>query len=198
MNNALIVCFSNCFYLNTFLKMYGLIWMMDLQSNFEPLEILTLIVSAISHDLNHDGYNNAFQINAKTHLAQIYNDRSPLEMYHCAVAFHILNKSKCNILSSLTTKQYSKFRDNMIQIILATDMAFHNSILEEFNSTLDEFDYEQSEHRLTLMKIIMKVSDISNEGRPVKVSEQWLDCLLTEFFNQVKYFDIKYGRIFFL
>ena len=35
------------------------------------------------------------------------------------------------------------------------------------------------------MKIIMKISDISNECRPVNVSEQWLDCLLTEFFNQV-------------
>ena len=31
----------------------------------------------------------------------------------------------------------------------------------------------------------MKISDISNECRPVNVSEQWLDCLLTEFFNQV-------------
>ena len=31
----------------------------------------------------------------------------------------------------------------------------------------------------------MKVSDISNECRPVSVSEVWLDCLLLEFFNQV-------------
>ena len=30
----------------------------------------------------------------------------------------------------------------------------------------------------------MKSADISNEIRPVNVSEIWLDCLLVEFFNQ--------------
>ena len=35
------------------------------------------------------------------------------------------------------------------------------------------------------MKILMKTADISNESRPLHVSETWLDCLLTEFFNQV-------------
>ncbi len=35
------------------------------------------------------------------------------------------------------------------------------------------------------MKILVKVSDISNEARPMAVAEPWLDCLLQEFFNQV-------------
>lgn len=38
---------------------------------------------------------------------------------------------------------------------------------------------------LQLMKIMVKVSDISNEARPMEVAEPWLDCLLQEFFNQV-------------
>lgn len=38
---------------------------------------------------------------------------------------------------------------------------------------------------LQLMKIMVKVSDISNEARPIEVAELWLDCLLEEFFNQV-------------
>lgn len=98
--------------------MYGLIWITNLKSLFQPLEILALIVSAISHDLAHDGYNNSFQINAGTHLALIYNDYSPLEMYHCAVGFNILNKSNCNILSSLTKESFRKFREYMIQYVL--------------------------------------------------------------------------------
>lgn len=32
----------------------------------------------------------------------------------------------------------------------------------------------------------MKLSDISNECRPIDVSNIWADCLMTEFFNQVK------------
>lgn len=38
---------------------------------------------------------------------------------------------------------------------------------------------------LQLMKILIKVSDISNEARPMDVAEPWLDCLLQEFFRQV-------------
>jgi hypothetical protein len=38
---------------------------------------------------------------------------------------------------------------------------------------------------LQLMMIMIKVSDISNEARPMDVAEPWLDCLLQEFYNQV-------------
>lgn len=36
-----------------------------------------------------------------------------------------------------------------------------------------------------LVQILIKVSDISNEARPMEVSAPWIDCLLSEFFNQV-------------
>ena len=35
------------------------------------------------------------------------------------------------------------------------------------------------------MQIMIKVSDVSNEARPMDVAEPWLDCLLQEFFTQV-------------
>lgn len=40
---------------------------------------------------------------------------------------------------------------------------------------------------LQLMQIMIKVSDVSNEARPMEVAEPWLDCLLQEFFIQVNY-----------
>ncbi len=95
--------------------MYGLIWITDLQKYFEPLDILSLIISALSHDLDHDGYNNQYQINASTPLAMIYNDQSPLEMYHCAVAFTILNKPKSNIIASLSREANKQLRQNVIE-----------------------------------------------------------------------------------
>ena len=39
---------------------------------------------------------------------------------------------------------------------------------------------------LQLMQIMIKVSDVSNEARPMEVAEPWLDCLLQEFFIQVR------------
>ena len=35
-----------------------------------------------------------------------------------------------------------------------------------------------------MFQILLKCADISNEGRPTKISEPWADLLLKEFFNQ--------------
>ena len=94
--------------------MYCLINLTKLTDIFDPLEILALLVSALSHDLGHDGYTNSYQINSQTHLALIYNDISPLEMYHCAFGFQILRKANCNILSSIDRDSFKKFREYMI------------------------------------------------------------------------------------
>ena len=89
----------------------------------------------------------------------------------------------------------------MIILILATDMARHAEILENFKQKLDNFDYSSEDHLNTLKMILIKACDISNECRPLnvsgnivsffvpifstmKVSEGWLECLLEEYFNQ--------------
>lgn len=36
-----------------------------------------------------------------------------------------------------------------------------------------------------LKMVLIKCCDISNEVRPMEVSEPWVDCLLEEYFNQV-------------
>ena len=40
-----------------------------------PLEKMTAIVSAITHDLDHPGVNQAFLIATSNHLATLYNVR---------------------------------------------------------------------------------------------------------------------------
>ena len=42
--------------------MYGLMWLCKLQEKLDDIEILTLLVSAICHDLDHPGYNNSYQV----------------------------------------------------------------------------------------------------------------------------------------
>ena len=42
--------------------MYGLIWIVDLASKVDSIDILALIFAAICHDLDHPGYNNAYQV----------------------------------------------------------------------------------------------------------------------------------------
>ncbi|XP_031438039.1 high affinity cGMP-specific 3',5'-cyclic phosphodiesterase 9A isoform X2 [Clupea harengus] len=181
-NNIPFHNFKHCFCVTQ--MMYGLIWLTDLRSKMESIDLLTLLTSAVCHDLDHTGYNNAYQINARTELALRYNDISPLENHHCAVAFEILEKNENNIFRNMTTDQYKRIREGIIRCVLATDMTRHNEILNKFKSILSVFDFGNKDHREVLMMILIKVSDISNEARPMDVAEPWLDCLLQEFFNQ--------------
>ncbi|XP_043550133.1 high affinity cGMP-specific 3',5'-cyclic phosphodiesterase 9A [Chiloscyllium plagiosum] len=181
-NNIPFHNFKHCFCVTQ--MMYGLIWLTDLQNKMDDIDILTMLTSAICHDLDHPGYNNAYQINARTELALRYNDISPLENHHCSVAFNILEKSENNIFRNLTTEQFKRIREGMIKCVLATDMTRHNEILNQFRSIVSVFDFNNKNHKDILTMIIIKVSDISNEARPLDVAEPWLDCLLQEFFNQ--------------
>jgi len=77
--------------------------------------MLALLVSSLCHDLAHDGFSNMYHINAQTSLALKYNDKSPLEMHHCATAFRILSQEKFNILSSLNDIMFRKIRHLIIE-----------------------------------------------------------------------------------
>ncbi|CAL8378271.1 unnamed protein product [Boreogadus saida] len=181
-NNIPFHNFKHCFCVTQ--MMYGLIWMTDLKSKIDSIDLLTMLTSAVCHDLDHTGYNNAYQINARTELALRYNDISPLENHHSAVAFEILEKRESNIFRNLTIEQYKRIREGIIKCILATDMTKHNEILSKFKTILPVFDFKNKDHKDVLMMILIKVSDISNEARPMEVAEPWLDCLLQEFYNQ--------------
>lgn len=42
--------------------MYGLIWLTDLRSKMDGIDLLIMLTSAVCHDLDHTGYNNAYQV----------------------------------------------------------------------------------------------------------------------------------------
>ncbi|KAJ8793594.1 hypothetical protein J1605_003602 [Eschrichtius robustus] len=174
--------FRHCFCVTQ--MMYSMIWLCGLQEKFSQMDILILMTAAICHDLDHPGYNNTYQINARTELAIRYNDISPLENHHCAVAFQILSQPECNIFSSVPAEGFKQIRQGMITLILATDMARHAEIMDSFKEKMENFDYSNEEHMTLLKMILIKCCDISNEVRPVEVAEPWVDCLLEEYFMQ--------------
>nr|XP_021525163.1 high affinity cGMP-specific 3',5'-cyclic phosphodiesterase 9A [Aotus nancymaae] len=174
--------FRHCFCVTQ--MMYSMVWLCGLQEKFSQTDILILMTAAICHDLDHPGYNNTYQINARTELAVRYNDISPLENHHCAVAFQILAQPECNIFSSVPADGFKQIRQGMITLILATDMARHAEIMDSFKEKMENFDYSNEEHMTLLKMILIKCCDISNEVRPMEVAEPWVDCLLEEYFMQ--------------
>ncbi|XP_048721425.1 high affinity cGMP-specific 3',5'-cyclic phosphodiesterase 9A isoform X1 [Caretta caretta] len=174
--------FRHCFCVTQ--MMYSMISLCNLQEKFPQIDILILMTAAVCHDLDHPGYNNTYQINARTELAVRYNDMSPLENHHCAVAFQIIAQPECNIFSNATQEQFKRIRQGIITLILATDMARHAEILDSFKEKMDNFDYSNEEHVTCLKMVLIKCCDISNEVRPMEVAEPWVDCLLEEYFMQ--------------
>ncbi|XP_030381614.1 high affinity cGMP-specific 3',5'-cyclic phosphodiesterase 9A [Scaptodrosophila lebanonensis] len=174
--------FRHCFCVAQ--MMYAITRQANLLSRLGDLECLILLVSCICHDLDHPGYNNIYQINARTELALRYNDISPLENHHCSIAFRLLEHPECNIFKNFSRDTFNTIREGIIRCILATDMARHNEILTQFKEVTPIFDYSNRAHINLLCMILIKVADISNEARPMDVAEPWLDRLLQEFFAQ--------------
>ena len=70
-------------------------------------------------------------------LAIMYNDLSVLESHHSAVAFKLLQTPDCDILSNLTQKQSTSMRRIMIDMVLATDMSKHMSLLADLKTMVE-------------------------------------------------------------
>uniref|UniRef100_A0A8C4N4I9 High affinity cGMP-specific 3',5'-cyclic phosphodiesterase 9A n=1 Tax=Eptatretus burgeri TaxID=7764 RepID=A0A8C4N4I9_EPTBU len=174
--------FRHCFCVTQML--YGMIHLCSLQEKLTRMDLTILLVAAVCHDLDHPGFNNTYQINARTELALRYNDISPLENHHAAVACKLLAQPHTNIFASLEPDVTQKLRRGMVSLILATDMARHGEILKGFNEKTESFDFNNPEHTGILKMVLIKCCDISNEVRPMSVAQPWLDCLLEEYFMQ--------------
>lgn len=105
---------------------------------FTPLEVFSILVGAIAHDVGHPGINNVYLIKARHELALQHNDRSPLENMHCAVLYEMLGghgsrtansggdeSQSLNIFRNLTEQQWRESRRVILAIILGTDMSHH-------------------------------------------------------------------------
>ena len=94
------------------------------------LDQLSAFLAAIIHDVGHTGQTNNYHINSRSVLAIRYNDRSCLENFHLATAFQILQNPENNFLEHLTKKEYRYVRESVIEMVLGTDLCFHQKQLK--------------------------------------------------------------------
>jgi hypothetical protein len=88
-------------------------------------EVLTLMIAALGHDLDHTGTNSFFLANSGSNLATRYNDNSVLENYHCASLSTVLAVEDFAVFDFATPKQQGRLRKLMVSTILWTDMSRH-------------------------------------------------------------------------
>jgi hypothetical protein len=84
------------------------------------------MIAAICHNLEHPGVNNQFLVNSKSSLATLYNHESILEKHHAFRAFELMLHPAIDLLAVFSKEEYDAFRQQVMSLILATDLASHN------------------------------------------------------------------------
>ncbi|KAJ3126011.1 cAMP-specific 3',5'-cyclic phosphodiesterase 4D [Nowakowskiella sp. JEL0407] len=150
-------------------------------------EILVAYISAIIHDHDHPGLNNAFLTKKSDIKALLYNDKSVLENHHLASSFQILLRDECNFMENMSTEEYRSFREQVIEMVIATDISMHFQTLSSFKNKVvvsKNFDFNIPDDRALLWKTIIKAADVNNVTKTWDLYRQWLDRLTEEFFRQ--------------
>lgn len=134
-----------------------------------PFDALTLMISAIGHDVGHPGVNNAFLVALKAPLAQLYNDKSVLEAFHCAAYSQILRRYWKHAFEDIS------MRGLLISSILATDMGLHFKYMTDLGNLQDKVHHNHGtegwspqvleDYRTLTCGLLIKCADISNVVR---------------------------------
>mmetsp|Transcript_66923 Transcript_66923/g.139740 ORF Transcript_66923/g.139740 Transcript_66923/m.139740 type:complete len:501 (-) Transcript_66923:354-1856(-) len=190
-------------------------WLMRsayLRERMTPLDHFSALAAACLHDVGHPGKNNLWHSKTMSPLAVRYNDRSILENMHVALAFETMQSDEeCNWFAQLRSsdaaddhhaanlKQY--VRKGLISMVLATDMAKHNTQVEQLKRLAEEqkenpdadlrSDANQKtaqqnalERKLFLLETVVHGCDISNPAKQQPMMLGWTRRVLSEFWSQ--------------
>ena len=161
------------------------------------LDLLSIIIAALGHDIGHPGLNNTFLINDSTDMAITYNDISVLENFHASTLFKTLRKSENNIFEKLSSIDYKIIRKRIISEILSTDMANHGKVISLIKSKISL--NENNEYKLNLLSgneqtkndeqqclldFMLHLADLAHNAKIFNISIQWVELLSEEFWRQ--------------
>ncbi|GIM01922.1 hypothetical protein Vretimale_6637 [Volvox reticuliferus] len=100
----------------------------------DSLGLMAMYFAAIIHDHGHPGLTADFLIATSDPLAVRYNDRAPLENHHGASFFALMQQPEMNVMEQLTGQERTAFRKQVLDLVMATDMKQHFSLLAHFNT----------------------------------------------------------------
>ncbi|XP_014680940.1 PREDICTED: cAMP-specific 3',5'-cyclic phosphodiesterase, isoforms N/G-like [Priapulus caudatus] len=163
-----------------------------LENVFTDLEFLSAIFASAIHDVDHPGVTNQYLINTSSELAVMYNDESVLENHHLAVAFKLLQQKDCNIFENFTAKQRHTVRKMTIDMVLATDMSKHMSLLADLKTMVETKKVAGSgvllldnyTDRIQVLQNMVHCSDLSNPTKPLEIYRSFNARITEEFFQQ--------------
>jgi len=156
-----------------------------------------ILVAGLGHDLGHPGVNNTFLTETAHELALTYNDRSPLENFHCCKLFQILADPDANVFKSLNKEAYKDVRKHIVEAILHTDVTKHNEMVKELSllyqmsseAFASEVPTAEGIEILTgqaqmMLNAILHTADVGNPMKPWDIAQKLAYLCMDEFFAQ--------------
>eukprot|EP00658_Telonema_sp_P-2_P056303 TRINITY_DN44767_c0_g1_i1.p1 TRINITY_DN44767_c0_g1~~TRINITY_DN44767_c0_g1_i1.p1 ORF type:complete len:311 (+),score=78.66 TRINITY_DN44767_c0_g1_i1:42-974(+) len=155
----------------------------------EPNEQAGALLAALTHDLEHDGVNNAFEIGTCTPRAKRHGMGSKggiLELHHNQLAQQLLTDTQ--LLEQLTDTSAERVRECVRASIRGTDMCNHFEhveFLSQLRDTLRWFARAPID-RVALVASLVHASDLSGQALCEELAAVWGDRCLQEFKAQAE------------
>ncbi|XP_021361131.1 cGMP-specific 3',5'-cyclic phosphodiesterase-like isoform X2 [Mizuhopecten yessoensis] len=165
--------------------MFTMIFTGGLRHMFSDIEILTLLVGCLCHDLDHRGTNNAFQVKVVSPLAMLYST-SVMEHHHFDHCIMILNSEGNNIFQSLSSAEYRTVIKMLEHAILSTDLALYFKKRGDFKALIDKGDtkFETDHNKELLRAMMMTACDVAAITKPWEIQKEVAQLVANEFFEQ--------------
>ncbi|XP_071829696.1 dual 3',5'-cyclic-AMP and -GMP phosphodiesterase 11-like isoform X4 [Apostichopus japonicus] len=165
--------------------MFAMLKTGGLAKKMSDLEIMALMVGSLSHDLDHRGTTNNFQVMTESPLAQLYST-STMEHHHFDQCIMIINSKGNEIFMNLSPEEYSAMIRFLEHAILATDLAIYFKSRGEFFKLVNEGekDWNDDEHKELLRGMMMTACDVSAIAKPWEVQKKVAELVFGEFFEQ--------------
>jgi hypothetical protein len=99
--------------------------------------LLSAILAAAVHDYGHPGMNNDCEVSFDTAVSRQYNEQAVLEMQSLYQTLELLRSDpRLDFMENLPMQLRRSVMSRVIQLVLATDMKRHFSIISDFKSTV--------------------------------------------------------------
>lgn len=157
-----------------------------------PIERLSLLFSALIHDVDHLGVPNVNLIKKSHELAVLYNDQSVAENHSLAIGLGMLKMPGYNLLEGFSEEEVALFRQNVIELVLCTDIADpikkmmtcvkldQQSKKDDRTGKIGALDVANTSGRASFMSLLLRVCDIGAQAQSFHTSRIWTHRLFLE------------------
>lgn len=137
----------------------------------DTLSQFTLLFAALIHDCQHGGVSNRQLTLEDDPLSLLYNDSSVLEQQSLTIAFAELLQPEFSNLRKIffpTREVYSEFRKNVVNLVLATDIANPERMQltkDKWKTAFGDMDQSEARRNSTITEITLPKHHGNKESR---------------------------------